>query len=177
MRHRTSSGTMAGGRGDEETATATTISTTMMRNRETMLSSAREGSRRSRHPRKRKLVTTTNLLPSAAHRGLLLGAGCVVCVAVAMHAASIRSGFDLLLSGIDRWSRAIMWTAALVGSTRESVKVQRRQASDVTSEWPRYAHHPGARGRAFLCLAAQVLPCASRREFPAPLTRSVVETC
>jgi ABC1 atypical kinase-like domain len=160
-----------GGRGDE-TATSTTISTTtptMTRNRETMMSSAREESRRSHHPRKRKLVTTNkNLLPSAAHRGLLLGAGCVVCVAVAMHAASIRSGFDLLLSGIVRWSRAIMRTAvlALVGSTCDSVQVQRRQARDVTSEWSRYAHHPGARGRAFLWLAAQVLPLCLMSRIP-----------
>jgi hypothetical protein len=163
---------------DEETATATTISTTtttMTRNRETMLSSAREGSRRSHHPRKRKLVTTTNLLPSAARfLGLLLGAGCVVCVAVGMHAASIRSGCDLLLSGIVRWSRANHVDSG-AGSAGASSTGGRQGTSR--------RNGPGTRtillrGVGPSCGSPpKSFPCTCCREFPELLTRSVVGTC
>ena len=46
---------------------------------------------------------------------------------------------------------------AIVGLTQQ-VRVKRRQALDATSEWGRYAAHPGARGRAVMSLCLQILP-------------------
>lgn len=46
----------------------------------------------------------------------------------------------------------------LITSTAQQIRVKRRQARDATSEWGRYAAHPGARGRAVLSLTLQILP-------------------
>jgi predicted unusual protein kinase regulating ubiquinone biosynthesis (AarF/ABC1/UbiB family) len=131
-----------------------------------MMSSAREeGSRRSHSSLPWVLQSLSNLHPSVAPRvGLVpAGASCCAGVVFGMHyaAPSIRSCLAALVSRIFRWGREIVLVAALaalLGAVAESLQVRRRQAMDVTSEWARYANNPGARGRAFLWLAAQVLP-------------------
>lgn len=40
----------------------------------------------------------------------------------------------------------------------QQIRVKRRQALDATSEWGRYAAHPGARGRAVVALCLCILP-------------------
>jgi hypothetical protein len=46
----------------------------------------------------------------------------------------------------------------IITSLIRQVQVKRRQRLDATSEWGRYAAHPGARGRAVLCLILKILP-------------------
>lgn len=46
----------------------------------------------------------------------------------------------------------------IITSTVQQIRVKRRQSLDATSEWGRYAAHPGARGRAVLSLSLQILP-------------------
>ena len=54
----------------------------------------------------------------------------------------------------------VKWIALwlTITSLIRQVQVKRRQRLDATSEWGRYAAHPGARGRAVLSLVLQILP-------------------
>ena len=87
-----------------------------------------------------------------------------------LSARSAMAATTASISPMASWKprRVIQLAVCLVAVTllvRDRVSVRRRQRADATSEWERYAKHPGARGRALMSLLfLQVAPlwCLSR---------------
>jgi predicted unusual protein kinase regulating ubiquinone biosynthesis (AarF/ABC1/UbiB family) len=112
------------------------------------------------------IFSTLWLLPQRALATSASAATTTTTTTSALTSSQLASQMLLLFHSTLRWikaeKRTIVTTAVSIFILRTTVKwirCKRRQALDATSEWGRYAKHPGARGRALLTLALfKVLP-------------------